>query len=72
MEAIRARADADGVIRARRAPDVTFGPGERVRVIDGAWAGLVGEVVRLSGAARVRVLIGSLNTDIAAARLAKV
>jgi transcription antitermination factor NusG len=72
VETIRARADTDGVIRARRAPDVSFGAGERVRVIDGAWTGLVGEVVRLSGAARVRVLIGTLNADIAATRLAKV
>jgi len=71
IEAIRARADADGVIRAQRAAAVSFAHGERVRVTDGAWAGLIGEVLRMKGPARVNVLIGTLNTEIAAARLVR-
>lgn len=69
-DSLRALEDADGLIRPKRALAAQFRTGERVRVTDGAWAGMVGEVLTMKGPERVRLLLGALKTDIAAARVA--
>lgn len=47
-------------------------PGNSVRVCTGAWAGLVGRVVAVKGAERVRLLLGALNVVIGADQVAEV
>jgi transcriptional antiterminator RfaH len=54
VEALRARADADGV---HALPGTHFRPGDRVRVVDGALAGLEGVYAARTGAERVTVLL---------------
>jgi transcriptional antiterminator RfaH len=71
-DSLRALEDADGLIRPKRALASRFRVGERVQVTDGAWAGMVGEVLTLKGPERVRLLLGALKTEIAAARVARV
>jgi transcription antitermination factor NusG len=72
IAAIRACEDRDGVIRGARAPALMFAPGAPVKVTDGAWAGLVGEVMTMRGPERARVLLGRLTTTIGVERLAAV
>jgi transcriptional antiterminator RfaH len=64
--ALRALESQDGVIRldadAAAAP---LTPGSRVRVTAGPWAGFLGEVLSLKGAERVRLLLGTLEVEMA-------
>jgi len=53
VESLRERADARGCL----APPPAYGPGDRVRLLSGPLADLVGTLDRLEGAARVRILI---------------
>jgi transcription elongation factor/antiterminator RfaH len=53
VEALRERADARGCL----APPPDYGPGDRVRLLSGPLADLVGTLDRLEGTARVRILI---------------
>jgi transcription antitermination factor NusG len=67
---LRALEDADGLIRPKRALAARFRAGDQVRVTDGMWSGLVGEVLTMKGPERVRLLLGALKTEIAADRVA--
>ena len=53
VEYLQASADGQGLI----APAVSFSSGDRVRILSGPFADLVGTMDRLEGAARVRILM---------------
>ncbi|HET9161691.1 MAG TPA: transcriptional activator RfaH [Caulobacteraceae bacterium] len=53
VESLQAQADERGCL----VPPAAFGPGDRVRLLSGPFADLVGTLDRLEGAARVRILI---------------
>ena len=53
VEALRAQADDRDCL----APPPDYGPGDRVRLLSGPFADLVGTLDRLEGLARVRILI---------------
>ena len=72
IDAIRACEGRDGVIRGTRAPALKFAPGDSVKVTDGAWTGLMGEVLMMRGPERARVLLGRLTTTIGVERLTAV
>jgi transcriptional antiterminator RfaH len=72
LAALRALEDTDGVIRPKRALAERFRPGDKVRVTDGVWGGLIGEVLTVKGAERVRLLLGALRAEIGAAQLERV
>jgi transcription antitermination factor NusG len=57
VEALRAQADEMDCL----APPPAYGPGDRVRLLSGPFADLVGALDRLEGAARVRILIDLVN-----------
>jgi transcriptional antiterminator RfaH len=68
-DALRALEDGDGVIRPKRALAQRFSAGDHVRIKDGAWAGLIGRILGVRGAERVRLLLGALEVELATARL---
>ncbi|MDB5453918.1 MAG: transcription antiterminator NusG [Caulobacteraceae bacterium] len=57
VEALQGQADARGCL----APPPAYGPGDRVRLLSGPFADLVGTLDRLEGLARVRILIELVN-----------
>ncbi len=57
------------MIRPKRALAERFPVGDQVRVTEGAWAGLVGEILTLRGPERVRLLLGRLEVELAARRV---
>ena len=70
LAGIRALEDGDGVIRPQRAATRRFARGARVRVTDGAWSGFTGEVLTMTRHDRVRLLLGTLTTEMPARLLA--
>ncbi len=72
IAALRSLADPDGIIRPRRALAARFRAGDQVRVQDGPWAGLIGEVLTMRGPERARLLFGTLKADIAVRSLGAV
>jgi transcriptional antiterminator RfaH len=72
IAALRTLADPDGIIRPRRALAARFRTGDQVRVTDGPWAGLIGEVLTMRGPERARLLFGTLKADIAVRLLGEV
>lgn len=64
-EALRALEDADGIIRPQGKPPLRLAPGETVRVTGGPWAGFLGEVLTMRGGERVRLLLGTLEVEMA-------
>jgi transcription antitermination factor NusG len=72
IDAIRGCEGRDGVIRTRSAVRLKFAPGDSVKVTDGSWAGLIGEVLTMRGPERARILFGRLKTTIGVDLLAAV
>jgi transcription elongation factor/antiterminator RfaH len=60
VEALQAACDASGVMDFRPA----LRPGEAVRVVTGAFTDLVGELIRMDDAGRVRVLLNILGGEV--------
>ncbi len=67
IEAIRRLEDqADGVIRIRQATTKRLKAGQKVRVNEGAWGGLVGQVLEARGEDRVKLLINGFKAEMPA------
>jgi transcriptional antiterminator RfaH len=60
VESMVAKCGADGHLNLGRSLEV----GDRVRVLSGPFADLIGELTRIDGAARVRVLLRLLGSEI--------
>lgn len=59
MQALLARCDGDGML----VPPAEFGPGDRVEMVDGPFATLVGQIVALDRDGRVRVMMELLGRE---------
>lgn len=71
--ALKALEGPDGKIRPKQALRSLFATGDQVRIISGAWAGFVAEVLRMRGPQRVQLMLGKLsNVEIEPERLVKV
>lgn len=53
VEYLQAAADDQGLL----IPEIKFSPGDKVRILSGPFADIVGTMDRLEGAARVRILM---------------
>lgn len=60
IEGLRARCDSDGLLGADR----DLAPGDRIRVISGPFADLVGRIERLHPDDRIRVMLEFLTTEV--------
>ncbi len=63
IEGLRADADADGALRF---PEPEINPGDKVRLIRGAFRGCVATVVRLTRHERVELLLSMLGGEVLA------
>lgn len=60
IEGIRARCDEDGML----GPDRGLAPGDRIRVIAGPFADVVGRIERMSEDDRIRVMLEFMTTEV--------
>lgn len=62
IDTLRSHEDENGLIRLRRAP--RFAPGDKVRVVEGAFSECLGLYEGMSGEARVKILLELLGRKV--------